>query len=203
MSNYNVPPGYQLVQVGYSPYAAIGGVDPDMAMLLGRSSGDEFSYNDGARRGGGVGYRMATIGATDQELAAEIQKRQMQNSVLLRENAPVRAREYPLGFDSVTTIAAGATVPITQQPQILFRSERLVIPSDIAGQFLITELLCGKDNMFAASGSVHARTFDERAVGVRLSLATSQVSQQIVMRVQNIGGAPARFFATMIGTAVE
>lgn len=199
--NYPVPPGYQLVQVGYSPYAAIGGADPDMAMLLGRSGGDEMSYNNG--RGGQSGYRYATIGATDQELAAEIQKRQLQQSVLLREQAPIRAREYPLGFDSVNNIGAGATVPVTQQPQILFRSERLVVPSDIAGQFLITELLCGKDNMFAASGPVHARTFDERAVGVRLSLATSQVSQQIVMRVQNIGGAPARFFATMIGTAVE
>lgn len=199
--------GYQMVPVGFNPYAAIGaGGDPDMALLLGRTAGrmDELSQLDSRMfRGGAAGFSLASIGATDQELAAEIQRRQFQNSVMIREQQPLRAREYPLGFDSGVPVPAGAIVAITQQPQILFRSERLVIPSDIAGQFILQELLCGKDNMFAASGAVHARTFDERAVGVRLSLATSQVSQQIVMRVQNIGGAGARFFATMIGTAIE
>ncbi len=190
--------GYRLVQVG--ALEAIAGLDPDVAALI---QGNELDAQDlMGGRGGVAGWNMA-IGADEQMNNALIQQKMAQNSTLVREQSPATSREYPVGFDSVTPVPAGAVATIIQQPQVLFRSERFVVPSDIAGQFLILDIKVGKDSMFGAAGAVSARTFDERGVGVRLRLATAQVSQQLIVQVQNIGGADQRFFATMIGTAIE
>lgn len=116
---------------------------------------------------------------------------------------PRKVREYPLGFDSGTAVAAGATAQIIQAPQIPFKGTRLVVPSDIAGLFLILDLRVGKNSQFVSAGSVPARTFAENGVSVTLSLDTAQVSQQIVLSVQNFSGAAARFTASLIGTGVE
>lgn len=114
-----------------------------------------------------------------------------------------RAREYPLGFVSAGTVAAGATATIQAQPQIVFRGERLIVPSDIAGSFIITQLIVGKNPQFVNPNAIHCRTFAENGVGVRLHMDTAQISQIITITVTNISGAAATFYATLIGTAVE
>lgn len=116
---------------------------------------------------------------------------------------PRKVREFTLGFDSATTIAPGATAQIIQSPQVPFKGSRLVVPSDIAGLFLILDLRVGKNSQFVAAGAVPARVYAENGVSVTLSLDTAQVSQQIVLSVQNFSGAAARFTAALIGTAVE
>jgi hypothetical protein len=88
-------------------------------------------------------------------------------------------------------------------PQIVFRPERLVIPSDIAGQFLVNQIIVGKNPQQVSADPIPGRVFDERGVGVRLSMDTAQISQQITLNVTNIGGAPAVFRAAMIGPSVE
>ena len=126
------------------------------------------------------------------------------NQTLVRSQSYEKTREYPIGFDSGTTlIAAGAQASITVRPQIPFRGERLVVPSDIAGSFTIDDIRVGKNSQFVATGSVPARTFQETGVGVRLSLDTCQVSMDLVLVATNISLASARFRATMIGRAVE
>ena len=117
---------------------------------------------------------------------------------------PTKAREYPLGFDSATLIPNGASVSITNRPQVVFRVERLIVPSDIGGGFVIEDVIVGKNSQLASNTvGLPARMFDERGVGVRLAGDTAQISQDITLKITNVSGAPARFRAGIIGPAVE
>lgn len=125
------------------------------------------------------------------------------NAKLLKETQPDRARRFPLGFASAGTIAPGIQATITSQPQVLFRGERLIVPSDVAGDFTIDDCKVGKDSQFVAAGPIPARTLQENAWGVDFQLDTAQVSQFIQLIVTNISGAARQFRATLIGSAVE
>jgi hypothetical protein len=122
---------------------------------------------------------------------------------IFQTRGPTRAREYPLGFVSNGTIAPAAQQQITNRPQVPFRVDRLVVPSDIAGSFTIDDLKVGKDSQFAASGSNPARVFAENAVGVSLKGDTAAISQDVVILATNIGGGALTFRASVIGPAVE
>lgn len=136
----------------------------------------------------------------DPQLAQRIRAR---NAVLVNRDVAYKLREYPLGFDSGVAVGAGLVATITSQPQIPFRVERLVVPSDIAGSFVLEDFIVGKNPQLANSTPVPARVFDERAVGVRLSGDTAQVSQNVTIRCQNISGAGVRFRAAVIGSALD
>lgn len=122
--------------------------------------------------------------------------------VAVVDNPPTNVREFPLGFESLS-IAAGATIDIKQNPQVVFRGDRLVIPSDIAGDFAIVDIKVGKDSQLGASGAIPARTFQENAVAVRLLMRTAQISQEVILSVKNIAGVAKDFRACLIGTVVE
>jgi hypothetical protein len=123
------------------------------------------------------------------------------NVVTQRE--PTRSKEIPLGFDSVSTIAAAATSDVTSRPQVTFRPDRLVIPSTIAASFLVTDLKIGNKSQFASSTSLPAEVFTQGAFGVRLKMDTAQISQDVTLRVTNLSGGALRFFAALIGPSVE
>ena len=121
----------------------------------------------------------------------------------LRVKAPTSAREYVMGIDSVATIAAAATSSLTSRPQVVFRPDRLVVPSTIAGSFLINDLKVGKNSQFVNGTAVPAEAFTQGAVGVRLKMDTTQISQDILISVTNISAGALRFNAALIGPAVE
>lgn len=181
--------------------AILSGRDPELAQLLAQTSGmDELDALDAAASGDMTAILSGEIpsGMQDPITQALLQR----GAVLTGQYQPNKGREYPIGFGPVTC-PVGTVVPITVQPQIVFRPERLIVPSDIAGQFDIVDIIVGKNPQVAANNPIAARTFDEQSVGVRLRMDTCQISQQIILRVTNVGGAPAVFRATMIGTAVE
>ncbi len=124
------------------------------------------------------------------------------NASALVSRTPQKSREFPLGFPE-TDIAAGATENVVTFPQIPFRGERLLVPSDICGLFSIDDIKVGKNSQLVASGPLPARCFSEVSVGVGLHLDTAQVSQQITLVVRNISGQAATFRAMLIGRAVE
>jgi hypothetical protein len=126
-----------------------------------------------------------------------------QNRSILRTRGPTKARTYPLGFKSTAAIAGGAAFQVTERPQVPFRGERLIVPSDIAGSFEITDVRVGKNSQFVSAQAVPARAFQEDATNTPLGLDTAQVSQDITIAGNNILGAPAVFRATIIGAAVE
>lgn len=122
---------------------------------------------------------------------------------MLRTRAPSKGREYFMGFDSVATVAAGATAIITTRPQVIFRPDRLVIPASIAPSFLINDFKVGKNSQMVAATAVPAEAFTQGAFGVRLKSDTAQVSQDVILNVTNISAGALRFLATLIGPAVE
>ena len=114
-----------------------------------------------------------------------------------------QSREYPLPFDSVANVAVGAQATITTRPQTVFRGKRLVVPSDIAGSFTIDDIRVGNRSQSVVTGSNPARVFQEDAVGVSLQLDTCQISMDLSLLATNIGGAPLRFRASLIGDSVQ
>jgi len=123
--------------------------------------------------------------------------------LIVKDDPPTNARRFPLGFESATPIAAGASVTITSRPQTLFKGQRLVLPSDIAGDFVIDDLKVGKDSQFVAEGAIPGRVLQENATNVDFDLDTAQISQDISISVTNIGGAPRTFRAALWGKVAE
>jgi hypothetical protein len=125
------------------------------------------------------------------------------NALIVKDDPPTNARRFPLGFESNGTVANAATVNITSRPQVLFKGQRLVIPSDIAGDFTLDDLKVGKDSQFVAEGSIPGRVLQENATQVEFDLDTAQISQDITLIVTNIGGAPRTFRAALWGKVAE
>ncbi len=122
--------------------------DPELMRLLAASAG----YTSIMGRGGDeleALDRLAIMGADGDPannplMAQVIAQKLAQGSLLTRDAHPSKARDYVLGINSVAAIAAGAPGTAVSFPQIVFRPERFVVPSDIAGQFLISQIIIGK-----------------------------------------------------------
>lgn len=156
------------------------------------------------RKPAGYGSPLAARQALAKRAMVEaLAERRAMAGALLKERQPTRAREYPLGFVSTAAVAAGASTRITTRPQVPFRIDRLVVPSDLAGLFTIDDVKVGKNSQFAAEGAVPARIFQENGVGVCLKGDTAQISMDVTLSVTNISGAASFFRAAIIGPAVE
>ncbi len=125
------------------------------------------------------------------------------NAAILRETKPTKVRTFPLGFLSDAAVAAGASVTVISRPQVLFRGQRLVIPSDIAGDFSLDDVKVGKNSQFVAEGAVPGRVMQENARDVAMILDTAKVSQDISLSVTNISGAARTFRAALFGLVLE
>lgn len=125
------------------------------------------------------------------------------NKALLQTRGPSKARYFPMGVPA-TTIAAGAAATIPVQPQVPFRPQRFVVPSDIAGSFTIGDIRIGKNSQFVTADAVPARAFQEDATsGIEFGFDTAQVSQVISVVANNISLAQQVFRAVFLGAAVE
>jgi hypothetical protein len=113
-------------------------------------------------------------------------------------------REYPLGFfQSGIGVCTGA-IDVVSRPQLVFRGERLVIPSGlVASSFSLIDVKVGNRSQLANSTAVPAQTFTEVAVGVRLALDTAVVAMDIALVVENITCDNQTFQAALIGTTAQ
>lgn len=125
------------------------------------------------------------------------------SAAVVREKPPTESREYPMGFDTVGTVAAGANVQIISRPQVTFRPERLVIAGAIAPSFLVNDLKVGKNSQFVNSAALPGDAFGPTAFGVRLRMDTAQISMDVVLDVTNISAGALRFNAALFGKAVQ
>jgi len=158
--------------------------------------------------GDAVDEILAIAGADADELPAStkaaIADRVMAaNALIVRDDPPRNARRFPLGFVSAAPILPGQSITITSRPQVLFKGERLVLPSDLAGDFAVDDLKVGKDSQFVAEGAIPGRVLQENATNVGFDLDTAQISQDISISVTNIGGAPRTFRAALWGKVAE
>ena len=105
----------------------------------------------------------------------------------------------------IPTPIPGGAIDVVSRPQIVFRGERLVVPSSIASFFALIDIKVGNRSQLANSTALPAQVFQENAVGVRLALDTAVVAQDIALIVENVSasGSAETFIAALIGTAAQ
>lgn len=140
--------------------------------------------------------------AKKQAMARDLLRRRVQSGTMLRSVAPRSSREYALGLGS-TSVAGNSSANINVQPQVIFRPERLVVPSNIAVDFLITDIKVGKNSQLVSTGALPAVMFTENAFGVRLKMDTAQISMFVTISVTNQNPNARNFQGGLVGPAVE
>ncbi len=112
-------------------------------------------------------------------------------------------RRYPLGI-TPDSVAAGASVQLpAAAPQSLFRPERLIIPSDIAFDFGVSDIKVGNTSQFAQSSEVPAALFSEVAIDSNVNFDTAEVGNQISIAVRNKTAGAIEFTAGFVGTVAK
>jgi hypothetical protein len=134
--------------------------------------------------------------------AQMLMRRRIASGALLRGVPPRSAREYALGLGS-TSVSGSSSANINVQPQVIFRPERLVVPSNLAVDFLITDIKVGKNSQLVSTGALPAVMFTEVAFGVRLKMDTCQISMFVTISVTNQNPAARNFQGGIVGPAVE
>jgi hypothetical protein len=120
-------------------------------------------------------------------------------------------RALSLGFKQ-TNIGVGTNFNVTNRPQVLFRSERLVIPDSPAypnqsgatqaDSFDVLDIKVGnRSQLVSGEAALPGRAFAENAVGVRLAMDTASIAQDIIVAVLNTDVASATFRAIIFGTS--
>ena len=169
------------------------------------SLGAEFVGDDSLgddAMGAAIRRRRRSGNLSKQQVAQALARRRIQSGAVLRSVAPRNAREYALGLGS-TTVAGNSSANINVQPQVIFRPERLVVPSNIAVDFLITDIKVGKNSQLDSTGALPAVMFTENAFGVRLKMDTAQISMFVTVSVTNQNPASRQFQGGLVGPAVE
>jgi len=111
-------------------------------------------------------------------------------------------REFPLGFGPVP-FPPGTEASVISRPQVVFRGERLVIPSTVAPFFSVIDIKVGNRSQLVNSVALPAQMFIETAVGIRLSMDTAAVAQDVALIVSNDTLMTTTFQAAIIGTAAQ
>jgi len=123
--------------------------------------------------------------------------------VIVKKRAPQDVHEFPLGFDSGANIAAAGAQQVVATPLAMFRGDRLMVPSDIAGNFVLTQILVGMENQMPGTAALPCRAFQEDSNGARLKLNTCPPSVPITLGVMNVSGGASWFRALLYGTVVK
>jgi hypothetical protein len=166
--------------------------DDEAGEFVGDESGDDIL--------GAVLKKKAS--AKKRAMARDLLRRRVEAGALLRTVPPRSSREYALGLGS-TSVAGNSSANINVQPQVIFRPERLVVPSNIAVDFLITDIKVGKNSQLVSTGALPAVMFTENAFGVRLKMDTAQISMFVTISVTNQNPAARNFQGGLVGPAVE
>ncbi len=136
-------------------------------------------------------------------MAQAIAQRRANAGTLVSPAQPMLAFAAYVGFDSVTTIAAGATLNnIVGTPQVSFKGRRLVVPSSIAASFLLNSVTFGQIPVITGSTGITGAMFTENATYTQLNCPTIGAGTQIIISATNISGGALRFTAGCEGESV-
>ena len=187
-------------------YTEILGYDDNLGAFVPSSSGRAMANFIPSSSGAFVGND-AMIGAArrhnrQQAAAQALMQRRVAAGALLRGVPPRQSREYALGLGS-TSVSGSSSANINVQPQVIFRPERLVIPSNLAVDFLITDIKVGKNSQLVSTGALPAVMFTEVAFGVRLKMDTCQISMFVTLSVTNQNPSARNLQGGIVGPAVE
>lgn len=187
---------YDIIGEDYDDDDDVGGIGADDDLLDALVSGDGSSEIIGADFIVGAKKRQAV------KRAAALRKLASRNAGAVVKRTLERRRRYPLGF-TVTSIGAGAAATVAAMPQSLFRSERLVLPSDIAFDLGVTDIKVGNTSQFAQNAEVPGAIFSEVAIDTSVGFDTAEVGNQISVAVRNKTLAAVEFTGALIGTIAK
>lgn len=170
--------------------------------ILGAFIGDDLGDDSGDDAMGAVARRRKNQGADKRAMLRDLLRRRVDAGTLVRSVQPRSSREYALGL-GLTTVQGNSSANINVQPQVVFRPERLVVPSNVAVDFLITDIKVGKNSQLVSTGALPALMFTESAFGVRLKMDTAQISMFVTISVTNTNANPKSFAGGLVGPAVE
>ena len=108
-----------------------------------------------------------------------------------------------LGFDSGADVLAGAIAQCVETPEATFWGRKLVVPSDLAGDFVLVGAFVGMKNVLPGGNPIPCRAYDEHRGGGTFILPRCPQTTRIRLQVQNVGGGPARFRASLDGVIKE
>lgn len=138
------------------------------------------------------------------KVSPAVAMRHSRNVATLKPRQILKPRNIWLPMPA-TVINAGLQGSIQGQPQVLFRPERLLWPSDTAGVFQVDQILVGKDNQWAAGiGGVPARAFQEDCFqNEDLGLDTAQPNSLVIVLATNFGGANVTARVALRGQSIQ
>jgi hypothetical protein len=112
--------------------------------------------------------------------------------------------DVPFGMPPLAALAAGATGTTVKNSQGWYRPSRYIVPSAIAGAFLINAISIGVRSCLGNnSGNVVAAMFSELAVDCGITFFTAGPGVEISVNTTNISAAPATFASTFRGAFVD
>jgi hypothetical protein len=113
-----------------------------------------------------------------------------------------RGDESPIGMDSGTVlIPAGASATVFTSPQKPCIPSRMVLTDAIANTFIMLSLTVGVEPIFLTNGvAVSLAAFTPQSTVAEFRSVLCHVGNTISATITNIGGAAARFVATIYAT---
>jgi len=113
-----------------------------------------------------------------------------------------RGDESPIGMDSGTVlIPAGASATVFTSPQKPCIPSRMVLTDAIANTFIMLSLTVGVEPIFLTNGvAVSLAAFTPQSTVAEFRSVLCHVGNSISATITNIGGASARFVATIYAT---
>lgn len=147
----------------------------------------------GSNGGGGSSY------ALNAQIREAVEAR---NAGMVVDQQMTSKRRYPLGFVP-TDVLTGQTLNIPAAPQNLFRPERLVIPSDIAFDFGVTDIKVGNTSQFVQNTEVPAVLFSEVAINTNVYFDSANIGNQVSVQVRNKSAGTLNFTAGLIGAIAK
>lgn len=178
------------------------GLEDILGAFVGDDSGDDSGDDAGDDAMGAVTRRKKSGSAEKRAMLRDLLRRRVDAGTLIRSVQPRSSREYALGL-GLTTVNGNSSANINVQPQVMFRPERLVVPSNVAVDFLITDIKVGKNSQLVSTGALPALMFTESAFGVRLKMDTAQISMFVTISVTNTNQNAKSFAGGLVGPAVE
>jgi len=95
-------------------------------------------------------------------------------------------------------------VRICTQPQIPFRGRRLVLGTEeIASRFLVQDIRVGNTSYLCGCSAIPGSVFSDRAFPMWLKLPTAQVSQMVMLLLENVSGSLIGVSPMLQGDVIE
>lgn len=124
------------------------------------------------------------------------------NAVTVEPRVRDERRRLIMG-NAPVVVAAGSTTEVEFRPQQLFRTERIIVPSEIAPFFRFSDVRIGNRSQLLTSGSLPGSAFSEVAIDAYVHFDSADIGNTITLVLVNKDDEDHTFESMLLGTAVQ